>query len=75
MATEQQQLEAAIAALNAQRPVLGDAAVEPLLLPARARLAARSTVIVQTRSRSLQSTFNDTIHSEPVRRVPCQPAA
>ncbi|MDH4392070.1 MAG: adenylate/guanylate cyclase domain-containing protein [Aquabacterium sp.] len=40
MSLEQQQLEAAIAALDAQRPVLGDAVVESLLAPARARLAA-----------------------------------
>jgi predicted ATPase/class 3 adenylate cyclase len=38
--TEQQQLEAAIAALELQRPALGDAVVEPLLGAARARLAS-----------------------------------
>src|SRR5215212_353868 len=38
--TEQQQLEAAIAALEAQRSVLGDAVVEPLLAAASARLRA-----------------------------------
>ena len=38
--TEQQRLEAAIAALEAQRPVLGDAVVEPLLAAAEAQLAA-----------------------------------
>ncbi|MEO6746032.1 MAG: adenylate/guanylate cyclase domain-containing protein, partial [Caldimonas sp.] len=37
--TEQQQLEAAIAALEGQRSTLGDAVVEPLLAAARARLA------------------------------------
>ena len=37
--TEQQQLEAAIAALEGQRSTLGDAVVESLLAPARARLA------------------------------------
>src|SRR5512132_114928 len=38
--TEQQRLEAAIAALQAQRSVLGDAVVEPLLAAAEAQLAA-----------------------------------
>jgi len=38
--TEQQQLEAAIAALEGQRSTLGDAVVEPLLAAAAARLAA-----------------------------------
>ena len=37
--TEQQQLQAAIAALEGQRSTLGDAVVESLLAPARARLA------------------------------------
>jgi class 3 adenylate cyclase len=37
--TEQQQLEAAIAALEGQRSTLGDAVVEPLLDAARGRLA------------------------------------
>src|SRR5436190_13065778 len=43
--TEQQQLEAAIAALEGQRSTLGDAVVESLLAPAKARLAelVRST--------------------------------
>jgi class 3 adenylate cyclase len=40
MSTERQQLEAAIAALEAQRPALGDMVVEPLLAAARARLEA-----------------------------------
>ena len=40
MSTERQQLEAAIAALEAQRAALGDAVVEPLLAAARARLDA-----------------------------------
>ncbi|MEJ6005941.1 adenylate/guanylate cyclase domain-containing protein [Paucibacter sp. AS339] len=40
MSQEQQQLEAAVAALEAQRPVLGNSVVETLLAPARARLAA-----------------------------------
>jgi class 3 adenylate cyclase/tetratricopeptide (TPR) repeat protein len=40
MSPEQRQLEAAIASLEAQRAVLGDAVVESLLAPARARLAA-----------------------------------
>ncbi len=39
MYADRQQLEAAIAALEAQRLVLGDAVVEALLGPARARLA------------------------------------
>jgi class 3 adenylate cyclase len=38
--SEQQQLEAAIAALEGQRPALGDAVVEPLLAAAKAKLAA-----------------------------------
>src|SRR5215203_1963101 len=38
--TEQQQLEAAIAALEGQRSALGDAVVEPLLAAARARVQA-----------------------------------
>ena len=38
--TEQQELEAAIAALEAQRSQLGDAVVEPLLAAANARLSA-----------------------------------
>ena len=38
--TEQQQLEAAIAALEGQRSTLGDAVVDSLLSPARARLVA-----------------------------------
>jgi class 3 adenylate cyclase len=37
--TEQQQLEAAIAALEGQRSLLGDAVVEPLLAAASAKLA------------------------------------
>ena len=40
MSLEQQQLEAAIAALETQRAVLGDAVVESLMAPARLRLAA-----------------------------------
>ncbi len=45
MSLEQQQLEAAIAALEGQRSLLGDAVVEPLLAAARARLdALRSAV-------------------------------
>lgn len=40
MASEAQQLLAAIAALEAQRAALGEATVEALLAPARARLAA-----------------------------------
>ena len=39
MSSEQQQLQAAIAALEAQRLLLGAAVVDSLLLPARARLA------------------------------------
>lgn len=39
MASEQQTLEVAIAALEAQRQVRGDAVVDPLLAPARAKLA------------------------------------
>ena len=39
MPSEQQQLEAGIAALEAQRAILGDAVVESLLAPARAKLA------------------------------------
>jgi class 3 adenylate cyclase len=44
MSLEQQQLEAAIAALEAQRPVLGDAIVESLLAPARGRLATLTSL-------------------------------
>src|SRR5436190_24307790 len=40
MPSEQQQLVAGIAALVAQRAMLGDAVVESLLAPARAKLAA-----------------------------------
>jgi class 3 adenylate cyclase len=40
MFTEQQQLEAAVAALEAQRPLLGEAVVESLLAAARSKLAA-----------------------------------
>ena len=40
MSTEPQQLQAGIAALQAQRAVLGDAIVDALLAPALARLAA-----------------------------------
>jgi class 3 adenylate cyclase/tetratricopeptide (TPR) repeat protein len=40
MATEQQQLEAGIAALEAQRALLGDAVVDAMLALARAKLAA-----------------------------------
>ena len=40
MSPEQSQLEAAIHALEAQRPLLGDAVVDAMLAPARARLAA-----------------------------------
>jgi len=40
MSTEQKQLEAAISALEAQRAILGDAVVDTLLMPARAKLAA-----------------------------------
>jgi class 3 adenylate cyclase/tetratricopeptide (TPR) repeat protein len=40
MSTEQQQLEAGIQALEVQRSLLGDAVVDALLAPARARLAA-----------------------------------
>jgi class 3 adenylate cyclase len=42
MSPEQQQLEVAIAALEGQRATLGDAVVESLLAPARARLSALS---------------------------------
>ena len=40
MSPEQSQLEAAIHAVGAQRPLLGDAVVDAMLAPARARLAA-----------------------------------
>jgi class 3 adenylate cyclase len=40
MSQEQQQLQSAIAALEAQRAVLGDVVVDSLLVPARAKLAA-----------------------------------
>ena len=40
MSPERQQLEAGIAALEAQRPLPGDAVVDAMLAPARARLAA-----------------------------------
>ena len=40
MSPEQSQLETAIQALEAQRPLLGDAVVDAMLAPARARLAA-----------------------------------
>jgi class 3 adenylate cyclase/tetratricopeptide (TPR) repeat protein len=40
MSAERQQLEAGIAALEAQRALLGDAVVDAMLAPARARLAA-----------------------------------
>ena len=43
MTPEQQQLETAIAALDAQRSVLGDAVVESLLAAARSQLAALTT--------------------------------
>ena len=43
MSSEQQQLEAAIAALETQRAMLGDAVVDSLLAPARAKLAALTT--------------------------------
>jgi class 3 adenylate cyclase/tetratricopeptide (TPR) repeat protein len=40
MATEQEQLKAGIVALEAQRALLGDAVVDAMLAPARAKLAA-----------------------------------
>ena len=43
--TEQQQLEAAIAALEDQRSALGDAVVESLLSAARAKLAALTAAV------------------------------
>ena len=43
MSLHQQQLEAGIAALEAQRAILGDAVVESLLAAARAQLAALTT--------------------------------
>jgi predicted ATPase/class 3 adenylate cyclase len=43
MSPQQQQLEAGIAALEAQRAILGDAVVESLLAAARAQLAALTT--------------------------------
>src|SRR4051812_13511942 len=43
MSSEQQQLEAGIHALEAQRALLGDAIVDAMLAPARAKLAALST--------------------------------
>lgn len=43
MTSEQQQLEAAISALQAQRSLLGDGVVESLLAAASARLAALTT--------------------------------
>jgi class 3 adenylate cyclase/tetratricopeptide (TPR) repeat protein len=46
MSTEQQQLEAAIAALESQRPVLGDVVVDALLAPARTKLAGLFTSAV-----------------------------
>jgi len=50
MSSEQQQLEAAIAALEAQRAILGDAIVGSLLAPARATLrsAAASANIISS---------------------------
>ena len=46
MATEQQQLEIGIAALEAQRPLLGDAVVDAMLAPARAKLAVMAAALV-----------------------------
>ena len=44
MATEQERLQAGIAALESQRALLGDAVVEAALAPLRARLAALAAV-------------------------------
>src|SRR5678816_100122 len=66
--TEQQQLEAAIAALESQRPTLGDAVVESLLSAARARLtvlalpAATPAVPVQS-LRQVSILFMDVVGS------------
>ena len=46
MSSEQSQLQAAIHALEAQRPLLGDAVVDAMLAPARARLAALAALAV-----------------------------
>ena len=44
MATEQDQLQAGIAALESQRALLGDAVAEAALAPLRARLATLAEV-------------------------------
>lgn len=54
MSTEQQQLEAAIAALETQRSVLGDAVVEPLLVAARAKLDALQSAVEPEHVQSLK---------------------
>src|ERR1700761_9601769 len=46
MSTEANRLEAAIAALEAQRATLGDAVVDALLAPARTRLATLTSATV-----------------------------
>ncbi len=52
MTPERQQLEAAIAALEGQRTVLGDAVVDTLLAPARARLATLGAASAEPASRA-----------------------
>jgi len=62
--TEQQQLQAAVAALEGQRAVLGDAVVEPLLAAAKAKLAALSASALPEQSlRQVSILFLDVVGS------------
>ena len=63
--TEQQQLEAAIEALQAQRPVLGDAVVDTLVAAARAKLASlvASPAAPPQRLRQVSILFLDVVGS------------
>jgi class 3 adenylate cyclase len=67
MSTEVQQLQAAVAGLEAQRALLGDAVAEAALAPLRARLAALSAAAAPAQSlRQVTILFLDVVGSTPL---------
>ena len=66
--TQQQQLEAAVAALQAQRAVLGDAVVDALVAAAQAQLATQTALPAQREQMLRQATvlFMDVTGSTPL---------
>ena len=69
MPTEQQQLEATIAALEAQRALLGDAVVDMAVAPLRAKLAALAIPEPESSLRQVTILFMDVVGSTAVSQL------